>query len=300
MEHRINLNRVEVFLQIVDAGGISKAADFLKVPKSKLSRHLSLLESELGVQLIYRTTRQFQLTSAGLKFFQRSKQALDEVRLAYSDISPNSGVLKGTIRITAPDDLGTFVLTKIIDEFKLRHPHISFDLLFTNQLLDLVAQRIDIAVRIGRLKDSSMISRKAGALESILVTSPKYLQELEKSPSLEDLSNLKTVGFVSAKKADQWTLVSPKEKKNVKVAPHITLDHYMGLRELVILGHGIGFIPKFLCEPALASGDLVHILKSWNSDRTPIQILIPHQKEVAPLVRAFSDFLAASLTARFS
>lgn len=300
MDNRINLNRIEAFLHIVNAGSISKAAEILNVPKSKLSRHLSLLEEELGAQLIYRTTRQFQLTSAGAKFFQRSKAALDEVRVACSEVSTQSGNLKGTVRITAPDDLGTYILTRIVDQFKVLHPNVNFDLLFTNQVLDLVAQRVDIAIRIGRLKDSSMISRSAGTLESILVASPKFLQELEKVPSLYELSNVKTISFVSGKRTTQWTLVSSKEKNVVKVNPSITLDHFVGVREMVILGHGIGFIPRFLCESALAKGELIHILKGWSSERDPVQVLVPHQKEVHPLIRAFSDFVTKGLSEHFS
>lgn len=300
MDNQINLNRIEAFLNIVHAGGISKAAEVLNVPKSKLSRHLSLLEEELGAQLIYRTTRQFQLTSAGAKFFQRSKAALDEVRVACSEISTQSGNLKGTIRITAPDDLGSYVLTRIIDQFKLLHPNVVFELLFTNQVLDLVAQRVDIAIRVGRLKDSSMISRSAGTIESILVASPKFLQELEKAPALSDLSKVKTISFVSGKRTTQWTLLSAKGKTVVKVNPSITLDHFVGIRELVKLGHGVGFIPRFLCEPAVTKGELVHILKGWCGERDPVQVLVSYQKEVHPLIRAVSDFVTKGLGANFS
>lgn len=300
MNENPNLNRIDTFLKIVEAGSISKAAKVLQVPKSKLSRNLALLESDLGVQLIYRTTRQFQLTASGRKFYRRAKLAMDEVLGALLEAASSSGSLSGTIRLTAPEDLGTYVITGIIDQFKIQYPDVKFNLLFTNQVLDLVKDRIDIAVRIGRLKDSSMISRTSGGIDFIFVTSRKYLDEIAESISIEDLTSLKTVAFVSGNQTAQWNATSARERRTIKVKPHMTFDHFVALREMVVLGHGIGFMPRYLCERDLAEGRLVHILKSWGSDTQPIQVLVPHQKEMPPLIRTFSDFLNRHLSTAFA
>jgi DNA-binding transcriptional LysR family regulator len=191
-------------------------------------------------------------------------------------------------------------LLNIIDQFKLKYPAVNFDLLFTNQILDLVSERIDVAVRIGRLKDSTMISRISGGIDFILVTSKKYLESLSTTISVNDLVDLKTIAFVSGTQTVQWNLKSAKERRTVKVKPHLKFDHFVAMREMIALGHGIGFVPRYICEKGIANGELIHILKSWGSDLEPVQVLVPHQKEMPPLIRTFSDFLTRELSTKFS
>ncbi len=161
MKTSFDLNRTYYFIKIVEAGNISKAAGILNEPKAKLSRNLALLESELGVQLVYRTTRQFKLTEAGMIFYQNSKDHLNALVAASTTLKDNDEQISGLLRITAPDDIGIHVVTRIINDFSAVYPLVQFDLIYTNDMLDIVKLGVDLAFRVGGLKDSSLIQKKS-------------------------------------------------------------------------------------------------------------------------------------------
>ncbi len=299
MEQQINLNRVEIFLQMVESGSITKAAQVLRVAKSKLSRDLALLERELGVQLIYRTTREFRLTEPGQRFFEKANKSLSAMQEAISEVSKQSDEIAGVIRFTAPEDIGSYVMSRVANDFKILHPKIIFEMNFSNEILNLVKDRIDIAIRMGRLSDSSMTLRKAGQVDMILVASPKYLDSLKSIPSIQDLEKCRSVCFIADEEKPQWTLVSVKEKKIIKLKSDIICNNYVALKEMVILGNGIGLLPRFFCEDAIAKGDLVHILKAWRNEGSAIQVVLPEQKEIPQKIRSFMDFTVKKLLLQF-
>lgn len=290
MKQNIDLNRVQIYVKIVEAGNITRAAEQLNEPKAKLSRNLALLEQELGVQLVYRTTRQFRLTEAGLQFYENSKANIEALSQAVSRLQAADEDLIGTITLTAPDDIGLLVVTQIVNEFTKMYPKVGFRLIYSHQLLDLVKLGVDVAIRVGNLKDSSLIQKKAGNVKMILAASPKYLNKARMPTTVDQIVSHQCIGFSSQANSQVWSLHSQTGKKSIKLNYHMTANNYIAVRDLLLQGQGIGFLPRFLCEQALASGELIHILKQWGEEGLPIQVAMPHQKNISIRVRTFVDF----------
>jgi len=295
----VDMNRLLQFVKVVKAGNISRAAESLGVPKSILSRNLALLEREVGQQLVYRTTRQFHLTESGHVLFEAAQQGLGSIERSLEDLHISEKEISGTIRITAPDDVGVLVLMRIIDEFSKMYPKIHFEIIYTNETLDLVAEGIDVAVRVGVLKNSSLKRRHAGRVELILVAAPSLLNLQGKAIALEHLTNIPAVGFSKKGRNLLWSLQSGTQKVQMKMKASMIANNYLAVCDLVVRGHGVGFVPRFLCEPYLKSGELIHILKSWRNDGVPIQIVLPGQKETQKRIKIFSDFCAKKLAETF-
>lgn len=178
MIRNIDLNKIIDFVRVVDLGNFTRAAEVMNERKAKLSRNLAILEKELGVQLVYRTTRQFKLTEIGQQFYLESKKNIESIETSLLKVQNKEEAIQGKIKITAPDDLGRLVITPLIHEFCLQYPKIDFEINYTNQFLDIVKLGIDVAFRIGKMKDSSLLFKKAGHIELILVASPKYLEKM--------------------------------------------------------------------------------------------------------------------------
>lgn len=297
MKMTFDFNRSYWFVRIVDAGNITRAAELLNEPKAKLSRNLALLEQELGIQLVYRTTRQFKLTEAGLLFYQKAKSHIEGMLEAANQLGEEKSEISGLIKITAPDDIGLFVITKIISEFTTLHPKVSFELVYSNEVLDLVKLGVDLAVRMGSMKDSTLIQKKVGNVNFILVASPKYLAKNQSPSTPDELDQHQTIGFSS--KSNAWELVSKNKMKKIKLKHKFIANNFIAIKDLALEGHGIAFVPAFLCGSDLASGELVHVLRHWGDEGSAIQIAIPHQKNISKKLRGFMDFLSKKLSENF-
>lgn len=291
----MDFNKLYQFLRIVEAGNISRAALALKLPKSQVSRNLSLLEQSLGHQLVYRTTRNFELTSNGRELYEKSKVAYQTIQSSLDHLHVAQTELSGTLRLTAPDDIGIHILNPILDQFRKLHPKVQLEAIYTHETLNLVSEGIDVAIRVGRLKDSSLKKRHAGQVELILVCAPQYLKICGNLLNPEKISELETLAFYTKKKSIQWHLQSPSGKLTLNIKPSIAINNYSAICDFAVRGYGIGLIPNFLCEPHIKSGALVHLLKSWKSAEVPLQLVTPHQKNVSTLTKTFVQFFAEKM-----
>lgn len=290
----IDLNRIEDFLKIVELGNITRAAEALGERKAKLSRNLALLERDLGVQLVYRTTRQFQLTGPGLDFYHQMKVHYAGLEDVITSLVNREEEIEGGIRLTAPEDIGNQIVTPIVHDFCNRYPKTRFELIYTNQMLDLVKLGIDIAFRIGNLKDSALIHRKVGQVDLIAAASPAYLEKAKALASPDDLTKHSTIGFSAADKF-VWRLFSQSSKRAVQVKPDFIANNYLTIRDLTLLGRGVSFLPRFLVEGHIRRGELVHVLRHWRNEGSPVQLTMPSQKNIAKRIRKFFDFAAKAV-----
>ena len=289
MLRNVDLNKIIDFVRIIELGNITRAAEALNERKAKLSRNLAILERELGVQLVYRTTRQFKLTELGQQFFLESKQNLENIESSILKIQNKDEQIHGKIKLTAPEDLGRKIITPMISEFCALHPKVEFELVYTSEVLDLVKLGIDISFRIGKMKDSSLIQKRAGHISMVLVASPKYLEKYKVPTQLEDLTSHKIIGL-SGKDRLTWNLFSKAAQKTLQLKPHFTTNSFVSVYDLLIQGHGIGFIPTLLAEQGIKTGLLTHILKPWSSQSDQVQVTIPQQKNTSRMIRQFFDF----------
>ena len=301
MLSKVDLNFVSDFVRIAEFGNISKAAQALGVPKAKLSRNLALLEDQLKVSLAYRTTRSFQLTNAGDEFFKIAKEHLKGLEQGLIEVIQKKDEFKGFLKITAPEDFGNYIITPLVAEFIKINPFVSFELNYSNEILDLGKLRIDVAFRIGQLKDSSLTHKKVGRVDLLVVASPHYLKTAPDILNPSDITKHKTIGFSGAFR-NRWDLVPAKgnnlSRQTIKIVPQTESNNFVAIRNLARHGAGLAFAPQFLCEKYLESGELVHCLKGWTNAYTPIQVLLPSQKNIPIINRKFFDFACNRISAK--
>jgi LysR family transcriptional regulator for bpeEF and oprC len=294
--HEIDLNRLSLFREVVISGSFSRAAQRLRMPKSRVSRHMASLEAALGVQLIYRTTRQFRLTQAGTDLFQKTDPLLTKLRTTIEAASSQNEEIAGLIKITVPEDIGNELMGKICHEFMTLYPRVEIGLYASNQVIDLVKESIDLAVRIGPVRHSSMIRKKLGQVGTILVASPEFVSRHGPIHKIEQLEGIPHLAFSTpGERKHTLRLSNGKETRSVKLDAAFSCNNFFSLRSMACLGAGFAHLPAFLASDAIASGALVHLVKDWMVASVPVQILLPQQKEIPPRIRAFMDFLADGL-----
>ncbi|MCB0421116.1 MAG: LysR family transcriptional regulator [Bdellovibrionales bacterium] len=288
---QIDLNRIQMFLEIVRFGSITKAANAFHLQKSKVSRDLSLLEKELGTQLIYRTTRKFSLTAEGQKFFAKASEGLTYLTDAILETSRDAKALAGHISITCPEDIGQMVLIPLLDEFAKLHPKISYGINFSSENQDLVAQKIDLALRIGPLKDSSLIVKKLGSIEMGLFCSTQFFETLPQIKSLKQLSSLPTIHFQHKNRKPEWEFQSYGKAVKIPIQPIAVVDNFMAALNLTQRGFGICLLPKFVAGNDLTQGNITQVFKKAQIKFPQLQLVWPNKSEEIARVRELSNHL---------
>ncbi|WP_347358168.1 LysR family transcriptional regulator [Bdellovibrio sp.] len=286
---QFDLNQIRTFVKLVQAGSFTKAAEVLKQPKSRVSRRLSALEKDLGVQLIYRTTRQFQLTEMGRVYYERARGLIEGLETLSGEVSESTTEISGVIKVTASDDMGVKQLPLILDEFTRQYPRVRFDLYLTQAYVDLVKESVDVGIRIGNLKDSSLKARKIGTVRSVLVASPGFLERYRVSDDLEKLSAAPFLAMTQNPKLEVVRATDGK-RLSLKTNPVLSANNPAMLLKMAVLGKGYAYIPEFLCKEELRDGRLVHIHKNLRSDEVPVSLVSPDTKETSQKVKRFMDF----------
>ncbi len=286
---QLDLNQIRTFVKLVQAGSFTKAAAILRQPKSRVSRRLSALEKDLGVQLIYRTTRQFQLTEMGRIYYQRAQGLIEGLESLSTEVSESTAEVSGLIKITASDDMGVKYLPALLDEFSRQYPQVRFELLLTQAYVDLVKESVDVAFRIGSLKDSSLRARRVGTVRSVFVATPGFLERYKQA---EELTQLGTLPFIALSQAPRLEVFRTSDGKKLTLKPNavFSANNPAALVELAVLGKGVAFVPEFLCVDYLRAGKLVHIHKNLRGPEAAISIVTPEQKEVPLKIKKFTEF----------
>lgn len=293
-----DLNHLGVFVKIVETGSLTKAAQALQQPKSRVSRILANLERDLGVELIHRTTRHLQLTEIGKRFYERCRGPLSGLEEAARDIEDCTQEVQGHIRMTAAQDFGNTLLAPMIDEFQRIYPEVTMDLLLTQDSLNLIEQSIDLAIRLGSLKDSGLKAHKVGELGINLAVSPVWLERNAPLNHLEDLEGVDCLGFIPFQ--NKWTFHNGKEKKTIKVKSRLSTNNPEVSLQFALRARGPALLPDYLCRSHMQSGALVPLFKTWKGVTAPIHLVFPYQKQMPQHVRRFADFLIPKIKAQFS
>lgn len=279
--NKINYNLLITFYNVIQTGSFTKAAKALKQPKSRVSRAISRLENELGVELIRRTTRITSATSIGKKFFQKISPLLKGIDEELIKVSNYQKEMSGTIRITAPQDIAQTLVAKIISNFNNKYPNIEIQSIITNDILDLTKENIDIAFRAGKLQDSNLIQKKLMHANFIFVASKNYLEKYGYPSRLTDLIKFKYLSFKNMEKS--WF----KNKLNVK--PFLQSDSIPMLLNMVRYAEGITILPDYFCKDYLETGELIRLFPNWKSPTENIHILYHQSKNSSNAVRKFIE-----------
>lgn len=294
----MDFNEVAIFIKVIQKGSFTSAAFALDMPKSTVSTKVSSLEKRLGTSLITRSTRKIRLTPAGEAFFLRSTKAIDEITAAELAVRSENVEPQGSFRITAPVDIGNVILPTLTALFLKKFPKVQFDILLSDRRVDFLEDRVDLAIRAGELKDSSLIAKKVGEVVFRMFTSPKYLKERGEPLTLKDLSSHVCVLFTPLS-TDGWRLKSGKRATTVISTDKIVVNNMSLAHSLALEGAGIALLPSFLCESEIKTGKLIPILQEWTSEISPMHFVYPAQKYVPPAIKAFIEMSTVVLRSRF-
>lgn len=284
-----DLNEMAIFAHVVEAGSFTGAAKNLGLPKSTVSRKITQLEERLGVRLIQRTTRSLRLTDIGDSYYKHCSRILKDIDEANIAVTQMQNTPMGTLRIAAPVLFGSTVLASLVAAYMEEHPQVDIELNLSDARIDLIQDGMDVAFRVGKLEDSSLIGRFLGDVRGVLCASPDYIKRhgMPKDPS--DLANH---SLLTANMAPVWEMKSPEgERISYSVKARLTVNDFASLYTLALSGAGIAPLPMLMANAALESGDLVQVLADWPTDSRAIHILYPSNRHLSIKVRSFVDFI---------
>ncbi|TAM50716.1 MAG: LysR family transcriptional regulator [Paraburkholderia sp.] len=295
----INLNRLVVFAAVVESGSLSAAAERLGLAKTMVSTHMQRLEAEVGATLIVRTTRRSSLTEAGRTLYEASRACLRTASDALAAIATTPGPLRGAVRIASPIDYGALVVAPALVALQRAHPQLQIELMCADGYADLVAERIDVAIRLGNLKDSSYRSARLGQYLRWLVASPEFLagRKLPASPS--GLSEMPFVALSTMPHPNTVALSSAGgQRLRVRCKPAFVANTANACRAATLAGAGFALLTDFSIEEDLAAGRLVRLFPQWAGEPAAIQALYPSARQPSPKVSAVIEALKSHLSAR--
>ena len=283
---------LRAFVQVVESGTLTRAARSLQVATSAVSRRIKDLEQRLGTQLLQRTTRQMRLTPAGEAFHARARDILAALEEAENEAGDAARALAGPLRIAAPLSFGHAHLTPILIEFAKAHPDVTLDIDLSDRFVDLVAEGHDLAVRIGRLEDSSLIARKLADVRVVAAAAPAFWARYGTPKLPEDLNNLPAMRYTGG--ASRLDAVPGRRPDGSHC--EISLDWIMRstngelLRDAAIAGLGLVLQPSFIIRDAVIRGDLVPVLTDHEWPPVTIHVVYPETRHLSARARAFIEF----------
>jgi len=282
----MDLNELVVFVRVVQAGSVRGAAELLGMPKSTVSRKLIELEARLEARLLQRKTRKLALTDVGRMYFDHGVRIVTEVENAERTVRSQHETPRGLLRVTAPLNLA--MLGPIIGQYLARYPEVRIELSANAQVVDLIEERFDVGIRMGRLEDSSLVAKVLGVLEAIVVATPSYLKKRGRPKSPGDLKKHDCLLFGRSRTI---TLTRDGETEQVEVNPRLLVTDMDVLDAALRQDLGVAVMPAVLCERALRSGRLERVLARWSPPSTAMHIVYPSTRHLSPTVRSFIDHM---------
>jgi DNA-binding transcriptional LysR family regulator len=289
----VNLDDILIFVKVAQFESISRAARSLAMPISTVSRRLSVLESQLGVSLLRRTTRRVTLTAQGREYFNQSREPLTLLEEAERVLTQGQKTPEGLLRISVPVILGQEPFLDFLSGFLKTQPRIRIDLFITNLFLDLIAENIDVVIRFGDLEDSSVVATRIGTSIRYVVATAEYLKGRKPPVEPADLKLHDCVMLNARNNETDWDLVYGRKKARIRVSGPISSRDFNSVSAFVHRGHGIGLLPSTYCEEALASGGLIRLLPKWASPQIPVFAVYSNRKFLPLRMNIFLEALAA-------
>jgi len=286
------LTRMQAFIDVVDAEGFSAAARKIGRSKALMSKYVRELEDEMGTLLLNRTTRQFSLTEAGEVFYKRANEILQKVGDLQDTVREAGQGLGGRLRISAPRSLTDSEIGLPIVEFSTAYPEITLDIDLDDAMVDMVEDGFDVAIRVSRLADSSLIARKLANFRLVLCASPQFLEKHGRPASPDDIGEFPCVVDTNLKRRNNWAFLDDLGNEiSVPVRGSIEVNSPEVARRAAVAGLGLTIAPEFAIERELRSGLLVSLLEDRMPSDGGIYAVYPHRRHVPGKVRAFVDFL---------
>lgn len=291
------LTLMETFAVVVETGSFTAAAEKLRLSKSFVSKQITLLEQDLNTRLLYRTTRKLSLSDEGARFYQRCKNIMAEAESARAEILESKSAPQGKIKITVPQSLIISGIGLLLLDFQKKYPDIQLYVIVSGQVENLVEEGIDIALRVGQVDDSSLISRKLADCSFQVAASPEYLEKWGEPCNPSNLKQHNCLVYGDSKTNWSWPFRMPNgETITVKVKGNLICNDGMLIVHAMLQGRGIGFGPSFLFKKYIDEGKIQLLLTEYYNHPTAITALYPHNRHLSRRVRVLIDFLVENLT----
>ena len=295
---KIDLNRASTFVRVVQAASFSAAARALGLPTSSVSRSVAHLEEDLGVRLLQRTTRRLHLTEAGRRYFTRAEAALSEINDATAEVIGMGQEPRGLVRITAPVDLGLLELPAILAKLIGLHPGLELDVTITSRRVDLIEEGIDLAIRGGRLEDSSLTVRKLAPGAPAIFASRSYLERHKRPRTLADVAEHTCIRMRVRDGFLPWRFLGPHGIEEVTPRGPLITDEMLFVRYAVLEGMGLGLLIPDAVRREVASGQVVRVLPRYSFPDGGLALVWPGRRLLPARVVLVRDFLARELGGR--
>ena len=296
MQH--DLNDLYYFAMVVDHGGFAAAERALGIPKSRLSRRISQLETDLGVRLLQRSTRRFAVTDVGMSVHRHAQTMLAEAQAAREVVDRLSAEPRGVVRVSVPVAVAQMQLPKILPAFLDKYPKVRLQLHVNNRRVDIINEGYDVALRV-RAKlddDGSLVMRSFGQIQELLVASPKYLDRAGRPKTPEGLAEHVTLSISEDDARQRWELHGPEgEVRRIELQPRVTGFDFPMMQAMAEGGIGITLLPETVCADAVRRGDLEVVLPDWRLPQGIAHAVFASRRGLLPAVRVFIDFLAEKL-----
>ena len=292
-----DLNDLYYFAAVVDHGGFAAAERALGIPKSRLSRRISALESELGVRLLQRSTRRFAVTDVGTSVHRHAQSMLAEAQAAREAVDRLSAEPRGVVRVSVPVGIAQQSMPKLLPEFLARYPQVRVQMHVSNRRVDVINEGFDVAIRVRNKldDDGSLVMRSFGQIQELLVASPKYLDRAGRPQTPEDLVDHVTLTMSEDEARQRWELQRDGETRRIDLKPRVAGFDFPMLMALATQGTGITLLPETLCAEAVRAGELEMVLPEWRLPQGIAHLVFASRRGLLPAVRVFIDHLAETL-----
>jgi DNA-binding transcriptional LysR family regulator len=287
-----NLTDIAVFVQVVDSGSFTAAAERLELTRSVVSKYISRLEDRLKVRLLNRTTRRLSLTEAGQIFYERSQFGLGEIEAAEAEVAKLQATPRGRLKINAPMSFGILHIAPAMAEFQRQNPEVQLDMNLDDCQIDLVEQGYDVAVRIAELPDSSMVATRLAPCHHVVCASSDYVKRYGTPRTPDDLRKHNILSYRYQDSPNEWRFLSPDGRySSVPVTGSIEMNNSLALRQAVLGGAGIMLTPTFIVGEDIAAGRLLKLLPEYHAKEVSIYAVYAGRRHLTPKVRAFIDYM---------
>jgi DNA-binding transcriptional LysR family regulator len=290
-----DLTALRAFISVVEAGGFNRAAEQLQASAAAVSRRVSGLESALGVKLLNRTTRHVDLTEAGRQFYADVVNIIASLEEAEEKIQSGRTKVKGNLRIAAPLSFGIGQIAPILPRFMKQHPGLKVHLQLEDHFTDLVAAGIDVAIRIGSLKSSTLVATRLASVPRVFCASSQYLAERGEPKQPADLSRHDCLHYSLLSTREDWSFAQGDETSDIEISGPLSTNNGDVLKDAAIQGLGIVLMPTFIVEDALADGRLKPILRDYCPPPFGLYTVRPSRHYTPERVRVLIDFLKAQI-----
>ncbi len=289
------LAAMETFVRVVEAGSFSGAARLLRVGQPAVSKSVAQLEDRLGVRLLIRSTRGLTPTEAGESYYAHARRAIEAADLADLSSRDAGSGLAGRLRICAAVTFARIHVIPHLPEFLARHPGLAVDIVLDDRIVDLVGEGIDVALRMGKLEDSSLTARKIAEGRRLVVGTPAYFARAGAPGAPADLPLHQAIVYSQIVGGDTWSFRQGAAEVSVAVTGRVRVSAAEGVRAAVLAGMGVAVASEWMFAPELASGEVVAVLEAWSLPRIELWAVFPAGRNPGAKVRAFVDFVAARM-----